>query len=195
MDSQNKNTTETPQGRKAGRSSETTVMKIAVTGIFIALTYVFTWLINIRLPLAGSGGLIHLGNVPLFIAAMLFGKKTGALAGAFGMGLFDLMSGWGAWAPFTFVIVGLMGWTVGWFAENRPFHNNFVNDAISLSLALAIKIVGYYFAEVILYHNWISPVGSIPGNILQVGTAAVLVLILIPALRPAARKTLRSITV
>lgn len=42
----------------------------------------------------GSGGLIHLGNVPLFVAAMLFGRKTGAIAGAFGMGLFDLMSGW-----------------------------------------------------------------------------------------------------
>ena len=61
------------------------------------MVYVATWLINVRLPLAGSGGLIHLGNVPLFIGAMLFGRRTGALAGACGMGLFDIMSGWGAW--------------------------------------------------------------------------------------------------
>ena len=82
---------------------------LVINALFIALTLVATWLINIRLPFMGSGGLIHLGNVPLFVAAMLFGRKTGAIAGAFGMGLFDLMSGWTAWAPFTFIIVGCMG--------------------------------------------------------------------------------------
>lgn len=64
---------------------------LVINALFIALTLVATWLINIRLPFMGSGGLIHLGNVPLFVAAMLFGRKTGAIAGAFGMGLFDLM--------------------------------------------------------------------------------------------------------
>ena len=49
---------------------------LTVTAIGIALVYVFTWLINIRLPFAPQGGLIHLGNVPLFIFAILFGKKT-----------------------------------------------------------------------------------------------------------------------
>ena len=29
------------------------------------------------------------------------------------MGLFDLLSGWTAWAPFTFIIVGIMGYVVG----------------------------------------------------------------------------------
>ena len=86
---------------------------LVINALFIALTLVATWLINIRLPFMGSGGLIHLGNVPLFVAAMLFGRKTGAIAGAFGMGLFDLMSGWTAWAPFTFIIVGCMGYVVG----------------------------------------------------------------------------------
>ena len=61
----------------------------------------------------GNGGLIHLGNVPLFIAAFVYGKKTGAIAGAFGMGLFDLLSGWALWAPFTFIIVGAMGFLAG----------------------------------------------------------------------------------
>ena len=92
---------------------------LVINALFIALTLVATWLINIRLPFMGSGGLIHLGNVPLFVAAMLFGRKTGAIAGAFGMGLFDLMSGWTAWAPFTFIIVGCMGYVVGLLAEKK----------------------------------------------------------------------------
>ena len=156
---------------------------LVITALFIALTYVATWLINIRLPLVGSGGLIHLGNVPLFIGAMLYGRKTGALAGAFGMGLFDLFSGWTAWAPFTFVIVGAMGYVVGLMAEKKPFKNTNVNNIVSIILALIIKIVGYYFAELILYVNWVAPLGSIPGNILQVGVAGVIVLVIIPQFR------------
>ena len=157
--------------------------ELVIYALFIALTYVATWLINIRLPLMGSGGLIHLGNVPLFVGAMLFGRKTGALAGAFGMGLFDLFSGWTAWAPFTFVIVGLMGYVVGLIAEKKPFANDHVNNIVSVILAIIIKVVGYYIAEVILYGNWIAPFGSIPGNIVQVGVAGIIVLLVIQQLR------------
>ena len=147
-------------------------MEIVMDAMFIAMVFAATWLINIRLPLVGSGGLIHLGNVPLFIGAMLFGRKTGAIAGAFGMALFDMMSGWTAWAPFTFVIVGAMGYVIGWIAEKKPF-----------KMAIAIKVAGYYFAEVILYGNWITPMGSIPGNVIQVGVAGVVALVCIEPLK------------
>lgn len=157
--------------------------ELVLDALFIAMTYAATWLINIRLPFMGSGGLIHLGNVPLLIAALLFGKKTGFLAGAFGMGLFDLLSGWTAWAPFTFVIVGAMGWAVGLIAEKKPCKKNFLNDVLAVIVAILIKIAGYYIAEVILYGNWVAPLGSIPGNIIQVGVAGVLVVILMPQLR------------
>lgn len=170
-------------GEKNMENTRNRTYTLVITALFIALTYVATWLINIRLPLIGSGGLIHLGNVPLFIGAMLFGRKTGALAGAFGMGLFDLFSGWTAWAPFTFVIVGAMGYVVGLMAEKKPFGNATVNNVVSIVLALIIKIVGYYFAEVILYGNWVAPLGSIPGNIMQVTVAGIIVLLVIQQMR------------
>ena len=84
------------------REFTSSVQFLTVTAIFVALTYIFTAFINVRLPIAANGGLIHLGNVPLFIGAIIFGKKTGAIAGGVGMGLFDLLSGWTLWAPFTF---------------------------------------------------------------------------------------------
>ena len=84
------------------------VQFLTITAAFVALTYIFTAFINVKLPIAANGGLIHLGNVPLFIGAILFGKKTGAIAGGIGMGLFDLLSGWTLWAPFTLIIVGIM---------------------------------------------------------------------------------------
>ena len=169
----------------AQKESRKRLVLLIMTAIFIALTYVFTALVNIQLPLLGKGGLIHLGNVPLFICAILFGKKSGAIAGAIGMGLFDLLSGWVSWAPFTFVIVGLMGFVVGLIAEKKK---SFPWYIVAMGLALLIKIVGYYFAEVILYKNFLVPFASIPGNIIQVVTAIIIVLIIIKPLELAIKK-------
>lgn len=153
---------------------------LTVTALFIALTYVFTAFINVRLPIAANGGLIHLGNVPLFICAILFGKKSGAIAGGVGMGLFDLLSGWTAWAPFTFIIVAVMGFAVGAITEK---HHGLGWDA--LAIAAIIKVVGYYIAEIIIYGNWLAPMASVPGNLVQIGVAAVIVLIIVEPLRKA----------
>lgn len=155
---------------------------LTITALFIALTYVFTAFINVRLPIAANGGLIHLGNVPLFLCAILFGKKSGAIAGGVGMGLFDLLSGWTAWAPFTFLTVGIMGFAVGAITEK---HHSFGWNVLAVAVAAVIKVVGYYIAEVIIYGNWLAPVTSIPGNLVQVGVAAVIVLIIVEPLRKA----------
>jgi uncharacterized membrane protein len=155
---------------------------IVINALFIALTLVSTMFINLRLPIMGNGGLIHLGNVPLFIAALVYGKKTGAIAGAFGMGLFDLISGWAVWSPFTFIIVGAMGFLVGLISEKVPGNRILVNT-VAIAVALIIKVVGYYFAEVILYGNWVQPFGSIPGNIMQVVIAGIIVVPLVGRLK------------
>ena len=143
--------------------------------------------VNIRLPFAPNGGLVHLGNVPLFVAAILFGKRTGMIAGGIGMGLFDLLSGWTLWAPFTLVIVGCMGFVVGAITEKRK---NMGFIVLALIAACAIKIVGYYFAEVVIYGNWVVPFTSIPGNLIQIGVAAVITLIIIKPLQAAAEHTI-----
>jgi uncharacterized membrane protein len=155
---------------------------LVINALFVALTLVATMFINLKLPIAGNGGLIHLGNVPLFIAAFVFGRKTGAIAGAFGMGLFDLISGWTIWAPFTFIIVGAMGYVAGLIGEKVPGKKAVVYS-IAVIAALLIKIVGYYFAEVVLYGNWIAPFGSIPGNVLQVVFAGLVVLPLVARIK------------
>lgn len=147
---------------------------LVLNALFITLTFLATMFINIRLPLMGNGGLIHLGNVPLLIAAFLFGKKSGAIVGAFGMALFDIMSGWTLWAPFTFVIVGTMGYIAGLIAEKMPGKKSFVY-IMAVAVAMIIKVVGYYFTEVILYGNWIQPFGSVPGNIMQLVIAGIIV--------------------
>ena len=158
---------------------------MVINALFVALTFIATMFINIRLPLMGNGGLIHLGNVPFFIATFVYCKKKGAIAGAFGMSLFDLISGWTTWAPFTFVIVVTMGFVAGLISEKIPGKRLLINS-LAVAIVLIIKIVGYYFTEVILYGNWIQPIGSIPGNIMQVAAAGIIVIPLVARLKKVA---------
>lgn len=51
------------------------VQFLTITALFIALTYVFTAFVNVRLPITANGGLIHLGNVPLSSARFYLAKK------------------------------------------------------------------------------------------------------------------------
>ena len=101
------------------------------------------------------------------------------------MALFDLMGGWVLWAPFTFVVVGLMGYSVGAITEK---HHGFRWNVLAIAVACVLKIVGYYIAEGIIYGNWIAPAASIPGNLVQIGVAAVLVLPIAEVVRRAIRR-------
>lgn len=154
--------------------------QIVNAALGIALVFVFTSFVNVRLPIAANGGLIHLGNVPLFIIAILYGRRLGALAGGLGMALFDVVGGWLLWAPFTLVIVGLMGYSVGAICENR---RSMTAYALALAVACLIKVVGYYGAEWIIFGNWLAPLTSIPGNLVQIGVASAVVLPVVGKLR------------
>ncbi len=164
---------------KQEKKTNILVKEITITAMFIALTLVFTYCVQIRLPIAANGGLIHLGNVPLFIAAIVYGKRTGALAGAIGMGLFDVLSGWAAWAPCTIIVVGLMGFFVGFICEKKK---TYLFRVIAIVVALFIKLAGYYIFEAIFISSPKAALVSIPGNVIQVGLAAILVLLIIQPL-------------
>ena len=141
---------------------------LIITAMLIALVFVSTVFINIKLPISANGGLVHLGTAMLFIASILFGPKKGAIAGAIGMGLFDLMGGWALWAPITILARGLQGYIVGKIA----WANGRKGDSIAFNITAAIisipfMVAIYYIGEGILYANWIAPLASIPGDLVQ----------------------------
>lgn len=158
------------------------VREFALDGLMVALVFIATYFIQFRLPISINGGLVHMGNIVLFTIAILMGSRRGAIAGAFGMGLFDIVSGWMAWAPFTFVIRGAMGWIIGSVShlggrEGKSPVWNF----LGIAAGSVVMLGGYYLTEVILYGNWLSPATSIPGNLTQLGFG-LLSLALAPAL-------------
>jgi uncharacterized membrane protein len=162
--------------------------ELTVSAIFAAIICVFTMFIQIQI-IPAEGGLVHLGNVPLFFAAAFFGKKTGALAGGIGMMLSDLLSGWAVYAPLTFLVVSLMGYLIGLIVQRKP---NIYNLLIAVVAALAVKVAGYYVGEVVMYRSFFVPLASIPGNIIQVVSGAIISVPVILVTRPLLFRLIRT---
>ncbi len=140
---------------------------LIITGLLAALVFVSTVFLNLKLPI-GNGGLVHLGTAMLFIASILYGPKKGALAGAIGMGLFDMIGGWMLWAPITIVARGLQGFIVGKIAwSNGRKGNSIALNLIATIISMPFMIAVYYIGEGILYGNWVAPLASIPGDLIQ----------------------------
>lgn len=153
-------------------NSSIKIKNLTITGLLIALVYVATRFIQFHLPISINGGLTHAGTFLLFTIAFVFGKRKAAISGALGMALSDITSPWTAWAPFTFIVRAVMGYMAGAIVFNK---NSCSDSAGKFTVKCVIAIIlsgiwmcaGYYVAEGLLYGNWITPVASIPGNLLQ----------------------------
>lgn len=152
------------------------VRDLVITSLFIALVYVFTWIVKIQLPFSPNGGLIHLGNVPFFLAAIFFDKRVGMTAGALGMGLFDLTSGWILWSPMTVISALIMGYIL-----NKMNYKKYTLKSLILSFILValVKVVVYYIGEIFILSSFVAPLASIPGNLIQIAVSSVIVLVIL----------------
>lgn len=77
----------------------TSLQKLTLTALFIALTFTLTFFPSIEVGV----GFIHLGDIPIYLSAMLIDPWTGALVGAIGGSLADLLKGYAVYIPFTIV--------------------------------------------------------------------------------------------
>ncbi len=160
--------------KTSGSSSST--IEIVQIGLMAALTYIATAVIAIPV---GDNAVLHLGDTVLFLSAVLLGKKRGAVAAAIGMTFFDLFSPYSIWAPFTFVIKGVMAYIAGAIAYRSNFEgDNFWNNLFAFIVAGVVMISGYFFAGGCLNHfvygiptlgqGFIVAIKDIPANRLQV---------------------------
>lgn len=140
------------------------VYRIALTGLFAALSYVvFTFLqIKITLP-GGDATSIHLGNAVCVLGALILGGFYGGLGGALGMTIGDLFDPvYVAYAPKTFIlklciglITGLVAHKLGRINESSDKKHifRFVLSAAVCGLTFNVifdPLVGYYYKLLIL---------------------------------------------
>ena len=114
--------------------------KIAVMGLFIALSYIGTR-INFPVLVGGAKTMFHLGNSFCLLAALLLGGAWGGFSGAVGMTFFDLTSGYQYYAPQTFVLKFIIGLICGILFRNLPIKNESVRVVVSCSAAMLFNVI------------------------------------------------------
>lgn len=90
--------------------------QIVINALMIALVFVGTF--SIRIPIPLTEGYIHGGDSMIFLAAILFGWKTGAIAGGIGSALADLI-GYPHWVIPTLIIKSIMGGLIGYLTHQE----------------------------------------------------------------------------
>lgn len=169
--------------RREGNSKSLNVLDIVQIAVMAAMIFVTTYVIEIPV---GTKAVLHIGDTMVFAGAIILGKKKAALASALGMGLFDLLSPYAVWAPFTFVIKGIMAYIAGSIAHRKDYAgNNAINNIGGFILAGIWMIAGYFLAGGVIYGSLITAVGDIFGNVVQVAAGIVLALPLIAAIKSA----------
>ncbi len=144
--------------------------------VLIAMTTIMTMVI--RIPTPATNGYLNLGDMVVFIAALILGKKGGFIVGGLGSALADVLVGYSHYAPITFVVKGLEGFIAGLILETKLGKKYPIIATIVGGVWMAM---GYYFAEIFMYGAAAALVG-IPGNLMQGFFGAITAILLFKAL-------------
>lgn len=137
------------------------IYKTALAGLLAALTTVATYF---PLPIPIAHGYVNLGDCLVILSGVLLGPVYGFGAAAVGSCLADLFSGFGVYAPATFIIKGAMALTVG-LLVGKTIKSRILALSLSALLAETVMVLGYLCYELILYGT--GAVASVPANCLQ----------------------------
>lgn len=150
------------------------VRQLTTAALATALVTVAT--LVIRVPVPATQGYINLGETMIYLTALLLGPGFGAVAGAVGSALADLLAGYASFAPFTFVIKGIEGALAGWLFWRllRGTHRLVGAGVVACAVAGAWMVLGYYLTEAFLMR--LGPqaaAAELPGNLFQVAAGIV----------------------
>ncbi len=150
---------------RISEKTNTLVMTAMMTCLVLLTTYTF----KIPTPFQGY---VHLGDAMIFLSVLVVGRKNGAVAAAFGSALADLLGGYVAFAPWTFVIKGLMAFVMGicidYIAKKKgktlKLFGVPVVEIVGMAIAGLVMVAGYGVADAVLAGNIMSGILSMPAN-------------------------------
>lgn len=132
-------------------------LRLTQAAMITALAYVGFQFLRIDIPVGTERTAIHLGNTFVVLGALLLGGLWGGTAGALGLTLADLTSGYITSAPKTFLLKLVMGLVTG-LVSRRFLHIESVADTrrqtfiglVSGAAALGLNVVldplfGYFY--------------------------------------------------
>jgi len=117
---------------------------IALVAMFSSLSAVLTYFTHIPSP---TGGYTHIGDTAIYIAALLFGTRVGALVGIIGPLVTDLVVGYPRWYV-TVLAHGLQGLIAGFGFKKKTWLQ------VTLALAAGLAMSLTYFTVNIYVKGW-----------------------------------------
>ena len=162
--------------------------RMVLTSLMVCLVLLATYIIKIPSPF--TQGYVHLGDTMIFLSVLLLGKKGGAVAAGLGSGLADLLGGYAAYAPWTFIIKAVMAFIMGAFIEattKKKKHHIKIGsvplvEIIGMIIAGMEMVIGYALVDGVLAGNMLSGILGAPFNVGQFTVGLVLATILAMAL-------------
>lgn len=124
----------------AGVSNEK-IKKLALAALFAALSYIGFQVFRFDIPVGTEKTAFHLGNTFVVLGALFIGGAMGGAAGAVGLTIADLTSGYATSAPKTFILKLLIGLIVGVIAH-KVFKINGLNEKNKILFATALSSAG-----------------------------------------------------
>lgn len=144
----------------------TNIKKITYSGILGALIFVGTWFLKIPIV----HGYLNFGDGLIIISGIILGPLA-FIPAAIGSALADIIASYAIYAPFTFIIKGLIGLITGYLLKNKKL--NLKNTIFVFFLVEAIMVLGYLATDTILF-TFKGAILSLPFNILQ-GVFAIII--------------------
>jgi uncharacterized membrane protein len=144
-------------------------LNIALASIFAALVCVAT--ILFKIPVPATEGYFNIGEIFIYIAAILFGPLIGGFAGGVGAGLADALTGYFNFAPATLIIKFCEGFFIGLiiFKIQLKYWEGWKQRGLLCGIIAVgglIMVIGYFIYETILY-GLLPALGEVPINFIQ----------------------------
>lgn len=152
---------------------------IALMSVLIALTAVFT--IVLQIPIPATQGYWNLSDAAITFAALAFGPWVGAVAGGVGTALADLATGYAQYAPISLLAHGLEGFLIGWLGRGRRSVSGMI---VAWAAGAAAMVLVYLLGGTVL-KGFPAAVAEVPFNVIQAVMGAVIGIPLVIAVRKA----------
>lgn len=158
--------------------SDKKIRKLVISAMMAALTYVATMVIQIPSPM---NGYVNLGDCFVLLSGWLLGPWYGGAAAGIGSMLTDLLSGYGHYAPGTFVIKGLDALVAALLF--RTMGRTSTAALVSGLVGEAIMVAGYFGYAALLLGKGLGAAASIPGNLVQAALGLLIGFLLLKVLQ------------
>lgn len=168
--------------------SRITTKEIVLNGLLIALVFLTTFVTRIPGPI--PPGYINFGDIVIMVAAIVFGKKSGLIAGALGSFIADIACNAFVFAPITLIVKGLEGYVIGMIASKSE-KDGLIGELVKIAAVVVgavVMIGGYFIAEMYIIKifdntfGYAAAISELPLNLVQGGVSVVVGYVLSTAL-------------